>query len=113
MRQVYTARSVPEAHLVKGYLESAGITAAISGETLVGLQGLLPIGDETSPLVYVIDQEFEQAEALIVTFLEEQSALAGAARWRCPNCGEELEPQFTECWQCGASRLAEELDPSA
>ena len=25
-------------------------------------------------------------------------------RWRCAQCGESLEGQFTECWNCGASR---------
>ena len=24
--------------------------------------------------------------------------------WRCSSCGEELEPQFTECWRCGTAR---------
>ena len=29
---------------------------------------------------------------------------AGAAPWRCRQCGEALEAQFTACWQCGAVR---------
>lgn len=24
--------------------------------------------------------------------------------WKCPKCGEQLEPQFTTCWKCGAIR---------
>ena len=24
--------------------------------------------------------------------------------WRCPSCGESCEPQFTQCWRCGAYR---------
>jgi hypothetical protein len=24
--------------------------------------------------------------------------------WKCPKCGEELEPQFESCWKCGAAR---------
>ena len=24
--------------------------------------------------------------------------------WTCPKCGEAIEPQFTECWNCGASK---------
>jgi hypothetical protein len=112
MRQVYRARAVPEAHLVKGYLESAGITVVVSGEDIAGLQGLLPVGSETSPAVWVADQDYTQAEALVATFLQEPSALAGATHWRCPTCGEDLEPQFTECWQCGTSRLPDESPPS-
>ena len=22
--------------------------------------------------------------------------------WRCPDCGEVSEPQFTQCWNCAA-----------
>jgi hypothetical protein len=24
--------------------------------------------------------------------------------WRCPNCGERIEPQFAVCWKCGTAR---------
>lgn len=24
--------------------------------------------------------------------------------WTCPNCSEEIEPQFDQCWKCGADR---------
>lgn len=24
--------------------------------------------------------------------------------WRCPECGEEIDAQFTDCWKCGTSR---------
>ena len=24
--------------------------------------------------------------------------------WNCPQCGEELEPQFDACWKCGTTR---------
>jgi hypothetical protein len=24
--------------------------------------------------------------------------------WKCPKCGEELEPQFGSCWKCGTVR---------
>jgi hypothetical protein len=22
--------------------------------------------------------------------------------WKCPKCGEEIDPQFAQCWKCGA-----------
>ncbi|MHC4331384.1 MAG: DUF7577 domain-containing protein, partial [Planctomycetota bacterium] len=31
----------------------------------------------------------------------------GDTPWTCPNCGEEVEAQFTNCWKCGANRSAE------
>lgn len=27
-----------------------------------------------------------------------------ATGWKCKNCGESIEKQFSECWQCGTSR---------
>jgi len=24
--------------------------------------------------------------------------------WKCPACGEQLEPQFGSCWKCGATK---------
>jgi predicted RNA-binding Zn-ribbon protein involved in translation (DUF1610 family) len=28
------------------------------------------------------------------------------ATWTCPNCGEKVEEQFTQCWKCGHNRPA-------
>jgi hypothetical protein len=40
--------------------------------------------------------------------------------WRCPNCGEQIEPEFEVCWKCGTAQdgtrtedfLAEANDPA-
>jgi hypothetical protein len=29
---------------------------------------------------------------------------AARSPWKCPKCGEQLEPQFTTCWKCGTPR---------
>jgi predicted nucleic-acid-binding Zn-ribbon protein len=26
------------------------------------------------------------------------------SEWRCPQCGEKVEEQFTECWNCGTAQ---------
>ncbi|MFT5469655.1 MAG: putative membrane protein YvbJ [Verrucomicrobiales bacterium] len=31
--------------------------------------------------------------------------------WVCPKCGEELEPQFELCWNCGTSSDAPNKTP--
>jgi hypothetical protein len=47
--------------------------------------------------------------ALIQEALSPRTANHGLASslptrgWRCPGCGEHLEPQFSGCWKCGAS----------
>jgi hypothetical protein len=27
-----------------------------------------------------------------------------AQSWTCPNCSEQIEPQFDGCWKCGADK---------
>jgi hypothetical protein len=103
MKLVHTTTLPAEAHLIKGYLEAAGIAAMIQGDDLTGLQGALPM-QEARPSLWVADDDQARAEALIQEFLQSQPATTGATPWRCPRCGEHLDPQFTDCWNCGASR---------
>ena len=105
MKQVHAARHAPEAHLVKGFLESNGISAVVRGEFLTSGWGELPV-DVCS--VWISDDRlYDRAQALLVAFL--RGDLASEFRgqhWRCPKCGEQLEGQFTSCWSCGAVRNA-------
>jgi hypothetical protein len=41
---------------------------------------------------------------MVRRLLEELSSPSRGEPWRCLGCGEELEPQFGACWQCGHSR---------
>ena len=102
MKRVHTARHPAEAHLIKGMLEAEGIRASVLGDQLYGAYGELQV----LPTVWVHDAALAMhAEALIVDFLR-----GGAARrhrherWTCAHCGENLEGQFTDCWNCGAPR---------
>ncbi len=103
MRQVYSASTPTEAHMIQGFLETAGITAFVQGDALFGVRGGVPMNSETAPSVWVADADFEQASTLVADFFREQAASA-ADDWTCPSCGEVLEGQFTECWNCGTSR---------
>jgi hypothetical protein len=103
MKQLHIAQHAPEAHLVKGFLESHGIAAVVRGEFLTGGWGELPV-DVCS--VWIEDErQYERARALLLAFLRGDRAREFRDRdWRCPQCGERLEGQFTECWKCGASK---------
>jgi hypothetical protein len=109
MKQVFVARTPAEAHLVKGVLEARGIRAEVRGEALWGTRGAIPLTPDTLPTVWVLD-DLQAPEG--VRIVEEYSSSAASASgleaqgWRCPACGEQLEPQFSECWKCGASRPA-------
>ncbi len=103
MKQVHVAKHAPEAHLVKGFLESNGIAAVVRGEFLTSGWGELPV--DVCGVWITDDAQYERAHALLVSFLKGDLArkYRGEA-WTCPGCGERLEGQFTACWRCGATR---------
>jgi hypothetical protein len=105
MKSLYTARHIAEAHLLRGYLESQGVNAIVRGEYLLGAMGELP-GDLCK--VCVMDErDFARADALLREFLQGAAAHGTThAAWRCLQCDEQLEGQFTDCWNCGASRAS-------
>ncbi len=106
MKKVFVAQHPTEAYLVKGLLESQGIRAEVRGEALFGARGEAPVTPDTLPSVWVFN-DIQIVEALeVIRGLQagERGAAAKGESWRCPNCSEMVEPQFTACWQCGADR---------
>ena len=105
MKQIHVAKHAPEAHLVKGFLESNGIDAVVRGEYLTSGWGELPV--DLCTVWITDDAQYERANALLVAFLSGDLAREYRGKsWKCPRCGEALEGQFTECWKCGAPRPA-------
>ena len=106
MKCVYTADNPTEAHLVKGLLEAEGIETVVQGEHLFPLRGIIPVTADTNPSVCVVnDADFDQARSIAAAY--DQVTLCGQSHpkaWDCPQCGEELEGQFTACWKCGTIR---------
>lgn len=109
MKQVYVAKNPLEAHFVKGLLEAEGIEAFVRGEYLFGARGEVPVTPETCPSVWIVDDDLiEKAEQLAAAYSRGKPPAGAKSRaWRCAQCGEWLEPQFTECWRCGTARPKE------
>ncbi|MDT8303841.1 MAG: transglutaminase domain-containing protein [Sedimentisphaerales bacterium] len=108
MKQVYIADDPTEAHLVKGILEQYGISCEIRGEALWIARGQLPLTSETLPTIWIADDNrYEEATELAERFKDGTLTEKSGANWKCSECGEEVEGQFTECWQCGANRPEE------
>jgi len=72
---------------------------------------------ECWPELWVLDDErCAEAEALLRKTLAPVEAVKKP--WTCSNCGEEIEGQFSECWNCGRERdyrspAADELLPAS
>ncbi|HEY3246251.1 MAG TPA: DUF2007 domain-containing protein [Phycisphaerae bacterium] len=127
MRRVFSSQNSSEAHLVRGFLEANGIQAVVQGEALSVGHGELPVTPDTWPSVWVIDEDFDEATALIarsrgraarshcehcgydLTGLPQPRCpecgqpFSKPSTWTCPTCGEQIEEQFTECWNCAAA----------
>ena len=101
MRRVHIARTLADAHIVKDVLEDHGFACVLKGEHLVGLRGEIPFDADSLPSVWVPES---QAERAIRVVTDAQGGPSEAGDWICPNCDEEIEGQFTDCWQCGTPR---------
>lgn len=81
------------AAMVKDLLESEGISAHVR-ETFAYYHPAWYI-------VYIEDPAQDAAARRIVTAFEARGdAPENPWKWRCPNCGEDVEAQFTACWNC-------------
>jgi hypothetical protein len=115
VKQVFVAQHPTEAHLVQGVLEANGIAAEVHGESLFGARGEAPVTPDTLPSVWVLDDsQASSARAVLAAYESRVDPGAGAGvGWGCPGCGEQIEPQFTECWRCGTGRPSGTTDEHA
>lgn len=101
MRRVHVARTLADAYIVKDVLESHGFACTVKGENLVGIMGEVPIDVDSLPSVWVPESQAERAMRVVT---DTAGGATEAGDWICPNCDEEIEGQFTDCWQCGTAR---------
>ena len=102
MKKVYDAQNPTDAHLLKDVLETRDIKAVVKGDLLWAARGETP----DCPSVWVADDEdYEQAMQVVREYLSKEGADKSIEKeWKCKKCGEPIEAQFSECWQCGAAR---------
>jgi hypothetical protein len=98
VRRVHVAETLADALALKEILEAEGFAAAVREEP--GSDGEEP---DDGPSVWVPELQAEKAVRLIIAHFGEADP-ADAPDWECPGCDEEVEGQFTECWQCGTAR---------
>ena len=106
MKNVYSARDEVDAHLIQGLLAQHGIDAVVQTEGLSGILGTVQTSPEAAPSLWVKEEDEAAAIAALSDIKDGQTPVAEGVAWKCPNCGESIEPQFSECWNCGESRPA-------
>jgi len=107
MKQVYSAQSLMDAQFLKDFISENEIEVMIKGDMLLGAIGEIPA--DTTPSVWVLDDaDFDRARALVKVFEDREGAVAAnASVWKCLECDELIEPQFSQCWNCGKTRQGE------
>lgn len=97
MKRVYRAASLLQVAHARNVLITAGIHCELRNQYLAGALGDLPMM-ETWPELVVDDGD----ERFALSVLARAASATAGAPWVCAGCGENLEPQFTQCWRCGA-----------
>lgn len=98
MRKIYSAATLPDAHLVRGLLGQAGIEAEVFNENAQGGMGEIPF-THAYPEVWIVDEgDAARAREVIRQF---ERPDVHAATLRCSRCAEDNPGNFQLCWSCG------------
>lgn len=106
MQRIYSHPNAAMVHHAKNVLENHGIAAVVQGEHLAAAAGGVAPVDAWIEL-WVTDDDRAREAAQIIREATDESAVESAPPWTCASCGEEIEGQFSACWNCGAPRPAE------
>jgi hypothetical protein len=100
MPALYASLKRLEVYHLRNLLEADGIPCFVRNELLSQLAGEVPFTECQLELWLRRPEDQQRAEEVLRDFL--RGPLRGSP-WRC-TCGEQLEAQFTACWQCGCTR---------
>ena len=100
MKRIYSAASLPEAHLLLHRLQAEGITAKVFNENAQGAVGELPF-THTYPEVWIERAEDEDRALSVIRQFEKRSV--SKPGWHCQTCGEHNPATFEVCWRCASS----------
>jgi hypothetical protein len=100
VKRVFSSFSLIAVHHAKNLLEAEGIRAVVKNEMLSSAMGELPPAECQAEVWVLNGSDLWRAEKVLNTVA---SGAQGPA-WHCAACAEACEPQFTQCWRCGAYR---------
>jgi hypothetical protein len=98
MVKIYSAATLPDAHLVRGLLGQAGIDATVFNENLQGGLGEIPF-THAYPEVWIVDDHDLQRAREVIRQIERPAPSSGSVI--CPRCHEGSPGHFQVCGNCG------------
>jgi len=99
MKTVYSASNISIVSIFQNILEGYGIRCRVKNVFLLAVIGEIP-PIECWPQLCVDDENYEEAKRIVDEALSDKNLPV----WKCDSCGENIEGQFSECWNCGKSR---------
>ena len=102
MKRIFSSPDLFAINQLKAILEQAGIPCLIRNEISSGLSPEIPMTESTPELW--IQNDHDQTRAGEIKRDWQKPAEVTGGTWKCPACGEPLEPQFSSCWKCGADK---------
>lgn len=100
MLRLYSAATLPEAHLLRQLLAQAGIEAHVFNENAQSGMGEIPFTHAWPEVWIERDADVTRARAIVHSF--EQPPASGADHI-CAACRERNPGNFEVCWSCGAA----------
>lgn len=97
MRLVHSSPNTALVNHLRSMLESMGIVCRVRGEFLSAAVGELPPIECWAELWVVDDDRYDDA----VDLVGRAAGVALTSDWVCPDCGEIVDAELTECWSCG------------
>ena len=97
MLKIYSAPTLPDAHLVRGLLAQVGIEARVFNENAQSVMGEIPF-HQAWPEVWIMDERYAEQARDLIHQIEQPQPPSGAAF--CPHCHEENPANFRTCWNC-------------
>ncbi len=98
MLKIYSAPTLPDAHLVRGLLAQAGIEARVFNENAQSIMGEIPFY-QAWPEVWIMKESDAKHARELIHEIERPHSMSGAAF--CPHCHEDNPANFQTCWSCG------------
>ena len=99
MKRVFGSYNQQLVHHAKNLLEAAGVRVLVRNQYLSGAMGELPPAECQAEVWVMEEKDVERANAILA------APPVSGPDWSC-RCGEAQGAQFTQCWRCGAQRLA-------
>ncbi|HUU71204.1 MAG TPA: DUF2007 domain-containing protein [Burkholderiales bacterium] len=100
MQRIYSAATLPDAHLIVGLLGQAGIAARVFNENAQGGVGEIPFVSAWPEVWLEDERDATRALELIRNFESSKSTDRQVA---CPACAEPNPENFEVCWNCGVT----------